>query len=144
MWFRRGVLCDRGFTDDKSTLVQVMAWCHQAANHYLSQCGPDLCHHMASRGLNELKKTDGTNVHKLVLPWHTPLLSLCAFIIDEVSLYAPIYCYLPYIHSAHIPDSKLQVVPTWGPPGSLRLLVGPMLAPSTLLSGISLVTCFIY
>ena len=27
-------------TDDKSTLVQVMAWCHQATNHYLSQCWP--------------------------------------------------------------------------------------------------------
>ena len=26
--------------DDKSTLVQVMAWCHQAASHYLSQCWP--------------------------------------------------------------------------------------------------------
>ena len=26
------------FTDDKSTLVQVMAWCRQAASHYLSQC----------------------------------------------------------------------------------------------------------
>ena len=28
------------FTDDQSTLVQVMAWCHQAASHYLSQCWP--------------------------------------------------------------------------------------------------------
>ena len=28
------------FTDDKSTLVQVMAWCHQATNHYLNQCWP--------------------------------------------------------------------------------------------------------
>ena len=27
-------------TDDKSALVQVMAWCHQAASHYLSQCWP--------------------------------------------------------------------------------------------------------
>ena len=27
-------------TDDKSTLVQVMAWCHQAPSHYLSQCWP--------------------------------------------------------------------------------------------------------
>ena len=27
-----------GLTDDKSTLVQVMAWCRQAASHYLSQC----------------------------------------------------------------------------------------------------------
>ena len=27
-------------TDDKSTLVQVMAWCHQATSLYLSQCWP--------------------------------------------------------------------------------------------------------
>ena len=26
--------------DDQSTLVQVMAWCRQAASHYLSQCWP--------------------------------------------------------------------------------------------------------
>ena len=25
-------------SDDKSTLVQVMAWCHQAPSHYLNQC----------------------------------------------------------------------------------------------------------
>ena len=28
------------FTDDQSTLVQVMAWCHQATSHYLHQCWP--------------------------------------------------------------------------------------------------------
>ena len=27
-------------TDDKSTLVQVMAWCRQATSHYLKQCWP--------------------------------------------------------------------------------------------------------
>ena len=27
-------------TDEKSTLVQVMAWCSQATNHYLIQCWP--------------------------------------------------------------------------------------------------------
>ena len=27
-------------TDDKSILVQVMAWCGQATSHYLSQCWP--------------------------------------------------------------------------------------------------------
>ena len=27
-------------THDKSTLVQVMAWCRQATSHYLSQCWP--------------------------------------------------------------------------------------------------------
>ena len=26
-----------GFTNDKSTLVRVMAWCHQATSHYLGQ-----------------------------------------------------------------------------------------------------------
>ena len=30
----------RDLTDDKSTLVLVMAWCHQATSHYLSQCWP--------------------------------------------------------------------------------------------------------
>ena len=29
-----------GLINDKSTLVQVMAWCHQATSHYLSQCWP--------------------------------------------------------------------------------------------------------
>ena len=28
------------FTVDESTLVQVMAWCHQATSHYLGQCWP--------------------------------------------------------------------------------------------------------
>ena len=28
------------FTDDQSSLVQVMAWCSQAPSHYLSQCWP--------------------------------------------------------------------------------------------------------
>ena len=28
------------FSDDRSTLVQVMAWCCQATSHYLSQCWP--------------------------------------------------------------------------------------------------------
>ena len=35
-------------TDDKSTLVQVMAWCHQATSHYLSQCCP---RSMSSNGI---------------------------------------------------------------------------------------------
>ena len=30
----------RDLTDNKSTLVQVMAWCRQATSHYLSQCWP--------------------------------------------------------------------------------------------------------
>ena len=36
------------FTDDQSTLVQVMAWCHQATSHYLRQCWPSF---MSSYGV---------------------------------------------------------------------------------------------
>ena len=43
-------------TDDKSTLVQVMAWCRQATSHYLNQSWPrsPMPYH-ASLGPNELK-----------------------------------------------------------------------------------------
>ena len=30
----------QNLTDDKLTLVQVMAWCRQATSHYLNQCWP--------------------------------------------------------------------------------------------------------
>ena len=42
--------------DDKSTMVQVMAWCHQATSHYLCQCFPILCCHMASAGHNRARR----------------------------------------------------------------------------------------
>ena len=46
--------------------------------------------------------------------------------------------YNEYRFSAHmVPDSKVHG-PTWGPPGSCRPQMGPMLAPWTLLSGVSL------
>ena len=35
-----GVLWSLDLTDDKSTLIQVMAWCRQAISHYLSQSWP--------------------------------------------------------------------------------------------------------
>ena len=47
-------------TDDKSTLVQVMAWCRQATSHYQKQCWPrspkpyDIQSQMASLDPNEL------------------------------------------------------------------------------------------
>ena len=43
----RGIKCETALrcmsldlTEDKSTVVQVMAWCRQATSHYLSQCWP--------------------------------------------------------------------------------------------------------
>ena len=41
-------------TKDKSTLVQVMAWCLQATSHYLSQCWPSSMSPYASPGHNVL------------------------------------------------------------------------------------------
>ena len=43
-----------GFTDDQSTLFQVIAWCRQATSHYMSQCWPRSLRHMASLGHKEL------------------------------------------------------------------------------------------
>ena len=34
------ILISLDFTDDQSTLVQVMTWCRQVTSHYLSQCWP--------------------------------------------------------------------------------------------------------
>ena len=44
----------QNLTYDKSTLVQVMAWCRQATSHYLSQCWPRSLSTYASLGHNEL------------------------------------------------------------------------------------------
>ena len=41
-------------TGDKALLVQIMAWCRQASNHYLSQCCSSYCHHMVSLVHTEL------------------------------------------------------------------------------------------
>ena len=48
--------------DDKSTLVQVMVWCHQAISHYLSKYWPRLWCHMASLSHDELS-------HHWLLPY---------------------------------------------------------------------------
>ena len=40
---------------DKSTLVQVISWCRQATSITWANVDPDLCHHMASLGHNELR-----------------------------------------------------------------------------------------
>ena len=40
-------------SDEKSALVQVVAWCHEATSHHLSRCDLDLCCYMASLGHNE-------------------------------------------------------------------------------------------
>ena len=81
---------------DKSTLVQVMAWCRQATSHCLSQCWPrSICLQMASLGLNELKSAimAGDAQWVQVTAWHLfgakpltkPMLTYClAFVPSHV------------------------------------------------------------
>ena len=53
-WLRQLLWMSLYLIDDKSKLVQVMAWCRQATSHYLSQCWPRSLRHMVSLGHNEL------------------------------------------------------------------------------------------
>ena len=54
------------FTDDQSTLVQVMAWYRQATSHYLSQCWP--------RSLSPYGVTRPQWVKNMQAGMHTPLI----------------------------------------------------------------------
>ena len=66
-----GISCDIAIsqllldlTDDKSILVQVMAWCHQASSHYMSQCWPtDLYRHMALLAHHEFMNSNSSVRH---------------------------------------------------------------------------------
>ena len=44
-------------TGDRSTLIQVMAWCCQAPIHYLNQCWPRYISNITSLGHNELMRS---------------------------------------------------------------------------------------
>ena len=50
------------FTDDQSTLVQVMTWCRQATSHYLSQCWP---RSMSPYGITRPQWVNWTNVDQV-------------------------------------------------------------------------------
>ena len=55
------------FTDNQSTFVQVMAWCHRATSHYLSQCWP--------RSLSPYGVTRPQWVKMVSLKFHTKYLN---------------------------------------------------------------------
>ena len=48
------ILMSLDFTNDQSTLVQVMAWCRQATTITWANVDPDICRYMVSLGYNEL------------------------------------------------------------------------------------------
>ena len=70
-------------TDDKSTLVQVMALCHQAKSHYLNQCWANYIHpcdigllatmgyclvQSVESGIKPVSEWMSTNMHNAI--WH--------------------------------------------------------------------------
>ena len=50
-------------TGNKSTLVQVVAWCHQATSHYLSQCW---CRSLSSYGVSRPKCVDNKGIGRFL------------------------------------------------------------------------------
>ena len=80
-------------TDAKSTLVHVMAWCHEATGHSLSQCWPRLWRHMASLGHNELNiaKYRRKILHSSPQRWNLECL-FCEF--KVLSVYCFHYCFI--------------------------------------------------
>ena len=68
------------FTDDKSTFVLVMAWCHQATTHYLSQCWPRSmcmawpghCELMYFKGVKQGNK-ESSSSSRLLFPEDKPI-----------------------------------------------------------------------
>ena len=74
-------------TDDKSTLVQVMAWCRQATSHYLSQCwlspygvARPQCFNGEKNVIDTLmhRKTRTKRMYKIHANWCVFCFSLCA------------------------------------------------------------------
>ena len=76
------------FTDDQSTLVQVMAWCRKATSHYLSQCWP---RPMSSYGVTRPQWVNGNNiVSKCCNKWQLNRHAICK-------------CYIPAIWNLVMP-----------------------------------------
>ena len=93
-------------TDDKSTLVQVMAWCRQATNHYLSQCWPTS---LSPYGVTRPQWVNSSAIY--LLKWAEPVIAnmtpvveapwitswdpwsfnLCGFVHLEVSIYMTLF-----------------------------------------------------
>ena len=82
-----GISCEIGliwmsldFTDDQSTLVQVMAWCCQASSHYLSQCWPrSLSPYGVTRpervNLSVKWASNGSFINSIMITYATPLVN---------------------------------------------------------------------
>ena len=97
-------------TDDKSTLVQVMAWCRQATSHYLSQCWP--------RSLSPYGVTRPQWVkHSTLIRKRSLLLDyfVCRFLSIHINHVATYYVAeglhsMPIVNSAGVSDSSRLIL----------------------------------
>ena len=76
-------------TDHWSTLVQVMAWCHQATSHYLSQCWPkSLLPYDVTKSkwvklkLSKMYSMTDLAIHRLKFVWQS--INICIFALHSV------------------------------------------------------------
>ena len=93
----------------ESTLVQVMAWCHQATSHYLNQCWPNfmtpygitMCH-------NEISWEHYVVMNNLIPFWHMHLFipcedtQICVQWTDIECMTVPGWCLISRLGSALI------------------------------------------
>ena len=88
------------FTDDQSTLVQVMAWCHQAPSHHLSQCWPRTKYTVECR--YNMVQYKHNHVGNIIL--HTS--DLCLFCKNDITHWCQLY-FLKFI-ATFLPEIQFQ------------------------------------
>ena len=94
-------------TDDKSTLVQVMAWCCQATSHYLNLCWP---RSMSPYGVARPQwvKSQQWSSNQIELLWHSSgLFCHCAFG-DQYIILMTISCSAFFTIPCHVPYWKIK------------------------------------
>ena len=92
---------------DKSTLVQVMAWCYQATGHYLSQCWP---RYMSPYGVTRPQWVKSQDSSENRLPCKSPIkLQLFPPIANHISYGSNHVTVLKFYHS-----KRSRVSTHWG------------------------------
>ena len=88
-------------TDDKSTFVLIMAWCHQATNHYMSQCWPRLIAPYGVNGPQRVKNIFYTPINHGLAFSHNGLKSIMITVIYW-------YWFTHFIHRLHHFANRLR------------------------------------
>ena len=101
-----------GFTDDQSTVVQVMAWCRQAKAITWANVDPDLCRDMASVSLKSQQITPAlwSRSGLIYIPVRYHILSKRSDLFRQFPLYSLV---TPNFIELHYPESQLWPSHRW-------------------------------